>query len=826
MEVFNEDLSWLTKQNSNAKAKPKNKNRGPDGGHIAFLSFESANSPSDRKPLSPGVNRLNKNISNSDSNNLRKAAMKKAASNSAMPPPPTRRPSRAPPVPPATGAAQSSSSSSSSSTSSSSANANANANSSTTSSPPVNEILKNSKRAAVDEQSGQKPTKRRRVGTTTKNNLGETVERASLSTEEEVNDDAMEVEVPTPVPVRTAQEKQANEEAVIRQRAEEYKQRGNEKYTAALYDEARGLYTKASELVHNTSPVYLCNRSACGLMLGEFEMALKDALSAIAIDHTHARALERAGRASLSLGRGKDCCKYMQKAIESLRTNQDPSAISAKVEQLKVEIGRADTYEHAMSRAERAIKRHDGAGAMKVLGDALGVAKAAADAKLLLAVATIVDGNWSGIVDATSKKANPLALASSIIGECRNNSISSRSSIHCADMLFEGGYMDGAIAFLEATQRHSGSPRGSTVVARRLHHMQNLSKMCKAGLALYKQHNFAEAYKTFSTILPQVSTRPNLAALVLSFRAAASVGLQKSNPAMEDCNNALKMRPSFLKARVVRARALLSMGKTEDAIRDLSYVKKAFPCTVISQEYDRAQTWHEQKLKQQRDEIRKKQQKVDNDKRRQRQKAEQERRDRDMERDQAKRDRERKTRQREREQWSRNQRKKTEEDEKRRRRERQEKERRRRSSARGNTHHQNQENRRRSNRVPTTKTKVQTHYQVLGVNAKAPDKDIKKAYRKLALKFHPDKNKADGAEDMFKKVSGLVSSMQKNVVLVGCVSVSGCVLTFCCCLLLFSSSLFSHSYSLQINTAYTCLKSPAKRKEYDRSQSSFSFRRW
>ena len=39
-------------------------------------------------------------------------------------------------------------------------------------------------------------------------------------------------------------------------------------------------------------------------------------------------------------------------------------------------------------------------------------------------------------------------------------------------------------------------------------------------------------------------------------------------------NNALKLRPSFLKARVVRARALLSMGKTEEAIRDLSYAKK------------------------------------------------------------------------------------------------------------------------------------------------------------------------------------------------------------------------------------------------------------
>jgi len=41
---------------------------------------------------------------------------------------------------------------------------------------------------------------------------------------------------------------------------------------------------------------------------------------------------------------------------------------------------------------------------------------------------------------------------------------------------------------------------------------------------------------------------------------------------------------------------------------------------------------------------------------------------------------------------------------------------------------------------------------VLGVEARAVDKVIKKAYRKLALKFHPDKNKSPEAEEMFKKV--------------------------------------------------------------------------
>lgn len=58
------------------------------------------------------------------------------------------------------------------------------------------------------------------------------------------------------------------------------------------------------------------------------------------------------------------------------------------------------------------------------------------------------------------------------------------------------------------------------------------------------------------------------------------------------------------------------------------------------------------------------------------------------------------------------------------------------------------------------------YYEILGVSKQATDAEIKKAYRQLALRFHPDKNQYEGisfhnlgAKEVFKKVSNAYSTL-------------------------------------------------------------------
>lgn len=76
------------------------------------------------------------------------------------------------------------------------------------------------------------------------------------------------------------------------------------------------------------------------------------------------------------------------------------------------------------------------------------------------------------------------------------------------------------------------------------------------------------------------------------------------------------------------------------------------------------------------------------------------------------------------------------------------------------------------------------YYKILGVDRNATDDDLKKAYRKQALKWHPDRNqdKKTVAEEKFKEVNEayeVLSDSKKKEIYDRFGEVSACLLHMC-----------------------------------------------
>lgn len=96
------------------------------------------------------------------------------------------------------------------------------------------------------------------------------------------------------------------------------------------------------------------------------------------------------------------------------------------------------------------------------------------------------------------------------------------------------------------------------------------------------------------------------------------------------------------------------------------------------------------------------------------------------------------------------------------------------------------------------------YYDILGVPKDATDRQIKKAFHRLAMKYHPDKNKSPNAEVKFREVAEGTVNFLSTILFLTVVYLYG------------NSYLYFH-----LCTAYETLSDDFKRSEYDQFGSAY-----
>ena len=601
------------------------------------------------------------------------------------------------------------------------------------------------------------------------------------------------------------------------------KARGNELYVKGQYEAALRCYDAAC-CIDPQNAIYLGNRAAARLMLGQYMLAIQDCANAVAIQPAYFKGYLRAGRAWYAIGETKRAYAQFHRCIEACRSiGTDVGGQNSATKQAENGLRQVKELEHYRSEAMSLLRQANNVrGQNKTPGITRRRSRPSdvdCRAAKILSVEALSHTTrakeicpiavWPIVLHAKAliasgeqvkyENAARLCLDEIMRREAEKTStehgdgldkyfLNSIARLHllCGRALHLSGDLEASQQTLKDAYSSLLRERVSDEhkkekneimkeIQYEMHAVKDMQTRRECGNFEFRNQKYAKAYDAYSGALQLDPSHDSYCALLYCNRAAALMNLGLFSEAIDDCNEALKRRLYYPKAILRRARALRESNRFQEAIRDLTKVLSDMRTrgdTAYDAVKERHKAWYMvpyDKVVQELKECRTRASMEESRKQRA--------------------------------QYSRNAPN---------------------NSSSGNTsrssgynsnkysgaystrnrrytnqnhssyggrygsnnntnnnynnnssnnyrqHGYNSSQRRRNSAPPPPQSARRIKpgemdpYAVLGVNRRATPAELKKAYRKLALKFHPDKNKEASAEEKFKQINEAYSILAKT----------------------------------------------------------------
>lgn len=304
-----------------------------------------------------------------------------------------------------------------------------------------------------------------------------------------------------------------------------------------------------------SNATYLSNRAAAYMSANNFPAALADSLRANELDPGNPKILHRLARIYTSLGRP-------QEALDTY--SRIEGGVSAKDTAL------AEQTLQAIQNAENTLKDEKGSGNMAIF--------ALDQADKCLGYSVSRPRRWQLLRGESYLKlgsVNALGEAQSISTSLmRINPTDADALVLRGRAFYQGGDNDNALKhFRQALSYDPDLSLARTL----LKTVQKLDKAKEDGNAAFKSGRYSAAVKLYSEALLVDPSNKGTNSKILQNRAMARMRVKEYKEAVDDCDQALKLDPTYTKARKTRAKALGESGNWEQALKELRELAESNP---------------------------------------------------------------------------------------------------------------------------------------------------------------------------------------------------------------------------------------------------------